>query len=80
MIVATLALLQPYTHPAIYRCPAEEAESEYFEDVIEDYGFDRVAIDGTIGPKARAAAKGKIKLESARGLDNTNRGASFPFV
>lgn len=70
MIISALLFTQTYTHPAIYRCPTKEAESEYFEDVIDGYGFNRIAIDGTIGPNARAAAKGKIKLESARGMDS----------
>ncbi len=48
---------------AIYRCPAAEAESEYFQRLVTDYAFDSFCIDPKPGPEAEKVAKGPVKIK-----------------
>ncbi len=59
----------PTRTPAIYRCPAAEAESKFFERFVEEGGFDAVCIEPAPGPKARRLARGKLKFVSAKAID-----------
>jgi|GEM_PF-5664590 len=49
--------------PAIYRCPAPEAESEFFERLVTDYAFDTFCIEPKPGPNAQKVAAGPVKIK-----------------
>jgi hypothetical protein len=74
MIAVALALSlcheQPDRTPAIYRCPAAEAESKFFEPLVNDYGFDTYCIEPSPGKSAReVAALGKVTFIKASVID-----------
>lgn len=72
MIIAAIALEKTFYHPALYRLPAAEAETEYFEDVITGYGFTKICIDGTIGRNAKVSVKDKILMGPGAVLDTAD--------
>src|SRR5690242_16904559 len=55
--------------PAIYRCPAVEAESQFFEKCVGENAFDSYCVEPAPGPKAKAVAKGKVKFVPASVID-----------
>lgn len=70
--------------PAIYRCPAAEAETHFFNRIVEESGYDSVCIEPKPGPKALALAKGRLKFVDAKTIDtpaNLNwRNATIAFA
>ena len=66
-----VALLQdaPVRTPAIYRCPAIEAESKFFAPFVKESGFDSFCIEPKPGPKAAQIAKGQVKFVSGALID-----------
>lgn len=85
-LIFAVALLQeaPTRTPAIYRCPAAEAESKFFPLMLEEDGFDTYCIEPKPGPKATAAIKGKAKLIDSKLIDTPAnlkwRDAAIEFV
>lgn len=70
--------------PAIYRCPAKEAESPKLAQALED-GYDALCVDPSPGPKARTAVKeARIKFFDPKLIDTTAnrkwRDATIAFV
>jgi hypothetical protein len=54
---------------AIYRCPSPEAESKFFQRLVDDYYFDSVCVEPKPGPLATKLAKGKLKFVDAKTID-----------
>jgi hypothetical protein len=54
---------------AIYRCPAVEAESKFFEQCVGENEFDTYCVEPKAGPHAIAVAKGKVKFITAAVID-----------
>ncbi|AIE87109.1 hypothetical protein [Fimbriimonas ginsengisoli] len=84
LLVAVGALEDTPRTPSIYRCPAAEAESKFFEPLIDSDGFDTYCVEPKPGPRATAAAKGKVKFISAKLIDTPAnlrwRNAAIDFV
>ena len=55
--------------PSIYRCPTAEAESKFFDSMVEESGFDSFCVEPSPGPKARQLAAGKVKFVKASMID-----------
>lgn len=73
LILCSLLLLsqdQPARTPSVYRCPASEAESKFFEPLMSEEGFDAVCIEPKPGPNASKIIKEqKLKTITAKEID-----------
>ncbi len=67
--VAAMIHEDPERSPAIYRCPASEAESKFFKPFVNEDGFDTFCVEPKPGRSARAAAAGKVKFVEASKID-----------
>ncbi len=75
----------PVRTPAIYRCPAIEAESKFFEPLVTDDGYDTFCVEPKPGLSAKEIlALNKVKLTSAAQIDTPAnlrwRNATLDFV
>jgi len=89
MFAAVLLLARfedaPVRTPAIYRCPAAEAESKFFEPLVTDDGYDTFCIEPKPGPSAKKIlAESKVKQILAAQIDTPAnlrwRNATLDFV
>lgn len=75
VFLVALALMQgdssdaPQRTPSIYRCPAKEAESDFFGKLLEEEEFDRICVDPQPGARALAEAKGKVRFVTPGSID-----------
>ena len=53
---------EPDRTPSIFRCPAIEADSKFFEKAVGELSFDTYCVDPRPGAGARAIAKGRVKF------------------
>ena len=69
-VLATLLLAEsPDRTPAIFRCPAAEAESPRLESLIDSDDFRFLCVDPAPGPKVRAVARGKVTFVAPASID-----------
>jgi hypothetical protein len=59
----------PERTPAVYRCPAKEAESARLEHLLNEEGFDALCVDPKPGPLAVKVAKGKVRFMDSKAID-----------
>lgn len=71
--------------PAIYRCPATDADGKFFAPFVHDYGFDRYCVEPKPSAKAATLVKDmKLKFVDASMIDTKAnlawRNATIDFV
>jgi len=70
--------------PAIFRCSTAEAESKFFEEMVNSDGYDTYCIEPKPGPSAKSIGAGKVKFIAASFIDTKPnlawRNATMDFV